>query len=193
MAAANPNTARISRMRSTEGQLKSRMLAGLDGDASAHADLLRAVMPLLKSFFARRLRDDSGEVEDLVQETLIAVHTRRGSFDRERPFTPWLYSIARHKLMDHFRRSYRHQPIEGLEEILVAEGFEQSSNAAIDVDRLLRTLPHKQARAIRDTKLLGLGVAQVAARAGLSVSDVKVSIHRGMKALTSHVATADCR
>lgn len=193
MAAANPNTARISQIRSTEGQLKSRMLAGLEGDASAHAGLLRAVTPLLKSFFARRLRDDAGDLEDLVQETLIAVHTRRGSFDRDRPFTPWLYSIARHKLMDHFRRSYRHHPIEGLEDILVAEGFEQSSNAAMDVDRLLQTLPRKQARAIRDTKVLGLSVAEVAARAGLSVSDVKVSVHRGMKALTGCVATADCR
>lgn len=178
--------------RSTEAQLKSRMVAGLDGDAAAHAGLLRAVTPLLRSFFARRMRDNEADVEDLVQEALIAVHTRRASFERDRPFTPWLFSIARHKLVDHFRRAHRHQPIEGLEEILVAEGFEQSSNAAMDVDRLLQTLPEKQARTIRETKVYGLSVAEVAARAGLSVSDVKVSVHRGMKALSGSVGVPCC-
>ena len=178
---------------STEAQLKERMLAGLGGDPRAHAALLGAVAPLLRSYFARRMRDDAGEVEDLVQETLIAVHTRRASFDRDRKFTPWLFSIARHKLVDHYRRTFRHQPTEGLEEILVSEGFEQSSNAAMDVDRLLDTLPIKQARAIRETKLHGLSVAEAAERAGISLSDVKVSVHRGMKALTGCVATAGCR
>ena len=178
---------------STEAQLKDRMLAGLGGDPKAHAALLRAVAPLLRSYFARRMREDPGEVEDLVQETLIAIHTRRGSFDRDRRFTPWLFSIARHKLVDHYRRSFRYQPTEGLEEILVTEGFEQSSNAAMDVDRLLGALPGKQARAIRDTKIQGLSVAEAAERAGLSLSDVKVSVHRGMKALSGCVATANCR
>lgn len=193
MKAAVSNTARTSRSRSSEAQLKARMLAGLGGDARSHAELLREVAPLLRSFFARRLHDGVDEAEDLVQETLIAVHTRRGSFDRDRPFTPWLFSIARHKLVDHFRRSHRHQPIDGLEEILVSEGFEQSSNAAMDVDRLLQTLPAKQALAIRETKLHGLSVADVAARTGLSVSDVKVSVHRGMKTLSGCLETADCR
>ena len=184
---------RAPRTGSTEAQLKDRMLAGLGGDPKAHAALLRAVAPLLRSYFARRMRDDAGEVEDLVQETLIAVHTRRGSFDPDRKFTSWLFSIARHKLVDHYRRSFRYQPTEGLEEILVSEGFEQSSNAAMDVDRLLASLPIKQARAIRETKLHGLSIAEAAERAGLGLSDVKVSVHRGMKALTGCLATGNCR
>jgi RNA polymerase sigma-70 factor (ECF subfamily) len=139
------------------------------------------------------MHDDHSEIEDLLQETLIALHTRRGSFDRDRPFTPWLFSIARHKLVDHFRRTVRHQAVEGLEDMLVTEGFEQSSNAAIDVERLLQSLPPKQARVIRETKLYGLSVADVAARAGISVSDVKVSVHRGLKTLTDCAQTAGCR
>jgi RNA polymerase sigma-70 factor (ECF subfamily) len=194
MTAANAATAaRISDRRSTEAQLKTYMIEGLDGDSGAHSALLRAITPLLRAFFGRRMRSDSADVEDLVQEALIAVHMRRDSFDRERPFTPWLFSIARHKLVDHFRRSRSHQSIEGLEEILATEGFEQSSNAAIDVDRLLGTLPEKQARVIRETKLQGLSVAEVAARAGFGASDVKVSVHRGLKALSASVATAGCR
>ncbi len=192
MSAAKPNNIRSSSSRTTEVELKSRMIQGLDGDARSHAALLREVTPLLRSFFGRRLRDDHSEIEDLVQETLIAIHTRRGSFERDRPFTPWLFSIARHKLVDHFRRTVRHQPIDGLEEILVSEGFEQSSNAALDVDRLLQALPAKQARVIRETKINGLSVAEVAARAGISESDVKVSVHRGLKTLTGCVAAGGC-
>jgi RNA polymerase sigma-70 factor (ECF subfamily) len=179
-------------VRSTEGELKSMMLAALSGDGKAYASLLKQVTRLLRSFFARRMQDDARDIEDLVQEALIAVHTRRGSFDRERAFTPWLYSIARHKLVDHFRHSRRHQPIDDLEGILVTEGFEQSSNAAMDLNRLLDGLPDKQARAIRDTKILGLSVAEVAQRVGISVSDVKVSVHRGMKTLAGCASTGHC-
>lgn len=182
--AVHPTRARAA----NEAHLKARMIAGLDGDAAAHSTLLRAITPLLRAFFARRMPDDAGDIEDLVQEVLIAVHTRRSSFDRDRAFTPWLYSIARHKLVDHFRHTVRHQPIEGLEEILVAEGFEQSSNAAMDIDRLLARLPAKHARAIRATRVNGLSVAEVAAQTGWTVSDVKVSAHRGMKVLSAAAA-----
>jgi RNA polymerase sigma-70 factor (ECF subfamily) len=139
------------------------------------------------------MHDDHSQIEDLVQETLIAIHTRRGSFERDRPFTPWLFSIARHKLVDHFRRTVRHQPIDGLEDILVSEGFEQSSNAALDVDRLLQALPAKQAHVIRETKIQGLSVAEVAAQRGISQSDVKVSVHRGLKTLAGCVTAGGCR
>lgn len=59
------------------------MIGGLDGDAAAHAALLRALVPLLERFYRRRLAG-SNEVDDLVQETLIAVHGRRATWDRGR-------------------------------------------------------------------------------------------------------------
>lgn len=189
-AAIVPIGARGANLRLSEAQLKARMLGGLGGDDKAHACLLRSVTPLLRAFFARRMPNHSGDVEDLVQEALIAVHARRASFDRDRPFTPWLFSIARHKLIDHFRRTRQHRPLEGLEEMLAAEGFEQASNAAMDVERLLRRLPEKQARAIRETKIDGLAVSESAGRSGLGISDVKVSVHRGLKRLQAELAAA---
>ena len=174
----------------TEAALKDLMTAGLDGDSAAHAAMLRRITPLLRSFFARRMRDGAADLDDLVQEALIAVHTRRESFDRGRAFTPWLYSLARHKLVDHFRRNANHLPVEGLEEILAVEGFERQSNAHMDVNRLLDTLSAKQARAIRQTKIEGMSVAEVAAQSGLSISDVKVSVHRGLKTLPRSVTSA---
>ncbi len=175
-------------MRANEDQLRAWMIGGLDGDAAAHASLLRALVPLLRSFYRRRMSAGADDIEDLVQETLIAVHTRRGTYDRDRVFAAWLFAIARYKMIDQFRRNRRTVPIEGLEDMLVAEGFEDSSIARMDIDDLLATLPAKQARAIRATRLDGASVAEAANAAGIGESDVKVSVHRGLKALAARIA-----
>ena len=174
-------------MQASEAQLKAWMTDGLDGDAAAHAALLRALVPLLRSFYRRRLRNAEDDVEDLVQETLIAVHTRRASYDRDRPFTAWLYAIARYRMIDHLRRRRIQVPIEDVESILVTEGFEDATSARMDVDRLLSGLSSKQAHAIRDTHIQGLSVAEAASGAGIGESDVKVSVHRGLKALAAKI------
>ena len=169
-------------MATSEAELKSLMIAGLDGDAAAHSALLRALVPLLRSFYRRRVARVE-DAEDLVQDTLIAVHTRRQTFDRTRPFTAWLYAVARYRAIDHYRRHRQTVAIEDVESILVAEGFEDAVSARMDVDNLLLTLSPKQARAIRDTHVEGKSVAEAAAAAGIGESDVKVSVHRGLKAL----------
>lgn len=173
--------------RASEEQLKGWMVRGLDGDGTAQNLLLRALAPMLRSFFARRLGGVTDDVEDLVQETLIAIHTRRASYDCERPFTAWAYAVARYKMIDHFRRSRRHVPFEGLEEILVAEGYQEAVLAKMDVDALLGEISPKQARAIRRTKIEGLSVAEAAEAEEISEADVKVSVHRGLKALAERL------
>lgn len=174
-------------MRANEDELRGLMIAGLDGNAGAHQTLLRLLVPLLRGYYRRRANGSADDIEDLVQETLIAVHTRRVTYDRERAFTGWLFAIARYKMIDHFRRGRRLQPIDGLEDLLVAEAFEEASGARIDVDDLLETLPAKQARVIRATRIEGLSVAEVAAADGIGESDVKVSVHRGLKSLMARI------
>lgn len=170
----------------SEEQLKALMEMGLDGDSAAHATLLRALVPLLRSFYRRRMRGED-DLEDLVQETLIAVHTRRETYDRGRSFTAWFYAVARYRLIDHLRRQRVLVPIEDVESILIAEGFEDSINARMDIDGLLATLSPKQARVIRDTHLTGKTIAEAARSAGIGESDVKVSVHRGLRALAARV------
>lgn len=172
-------------MATSEAELKALMIGSLGGDALAHRLLLRALVPLLQAFYRRRVAD--ADVDDLVQDTLIAVHTRRETFDRDRPFTAWLYAIARYRAIDHYRRRRQTVAIEDVETILVAEGFEEAANARMDVDTLLLTLSPKQARAIRDTHVDGKSVAEAAAGAGIGESDVKVSVHRGLKALSARI------
>ncbi|MEG3125383.1 sigma-70 family RNA polymerase sigma factor [Sphingomonas sp. GB1N7] len=170
-------------MRASEDQLRIWMTGGLDGDARAYTALLDALVPMLRSFFARRMRGGAEDIEDLVQETMIAIHTRRASYDRDRMFTAWAYAIARYKMIDHFRRTRTTVPLEGLEDILVAEGFEDATSARMDVDRLLGGLSAKQQRIIRQTKIEGLSTAEAAERGEISESDVKVSVHRGLLAM----------
>ena len=145
----------------SEDQLRSLMLAGLGGDGAAHGALLRALVPMLRGYFRRRMGQDD-RIEDLVQEVLIAVHDKRATYDPARPFGGWLYAIARYKMIDQYRRTGRECPIEGLEEVLAAAETADSGDARADVDTLLALIPPKQAAAIRSTHLDGLSVAEAA-------------------------------
>jgi RNA polymerase sigma-70 factor (ECF subfamily) len=117
----------------------------------------------------------------------MAIHTRRATYDRARPFMAWTYGVARYKMIDHFRQTRHHVTIDDLEDILVAEGFEDACTARMDVTKLLGELPPKQARAIRDTRIGGMSVAESAEARGWSEADVKVSVHRGLKALAARL------
>lgn len=169
-----------------ETELKARMIRALDGDAAAYHALLRLLVPQLRAFFRPRI-NSADAAEDLVQETLIAVHTKRSTFDRARPFSAWLYAIARYKLVDHYRRAHRFLLSDELDEVMVAPDFETASLAQIDTDRLLDALPAKQQAAIRATKIEGLSLAEAAAAAGISESDAKMSVYRGLKRMSARV------
>jgi RNA polymerase sigma-70 factor, ECF subfamily len=176
-----------------EPELQRLMRAGLDGDADAHRILLTLLSARLRAYFKARLaRAGYGvvETEDLVQEVLIAVHTRRHTYDPSQPFTPWLYAIARYKLIDYFRRSRSSAhdlSIDGVEDLMAHDDV-AAAESSFDVEKMLRDLPPKMSRAIRFVKLEGLSVSEAATRSGMSPSAVKVSVHRGLKALARLIA-----
>lgn len=168
-----------------EPELKALFLRGIAGEAAAQRAFLSAVAPHLRAFFRTRLRNSPEDAEDLVQETLIALHTKRDTFDRAYPVTAWIYAIARYRLIDHWRRRGRRGeqiPIEDATELFTA-AEDEASDAKRDVNRLLALLPKKQQDSIRLVKLEGVSVKDAAAQTGLSESDVKISTHRGLKTL----------
>lgn len=169
-------------MARADEHFRELMLAGLDGDAAAQRALLQAMAELLRRFYRRRLAD-AATVEDLVQESLIAIHTRRASYDRDRPFLPWAYALARYKLIDRLRQTRSFVSIDETEWLHDERDAAAASDARSDLDRMLGTLPAKQAAVIRATKLDGLSVAEAAVREEITESDVKVSVHRGLRAL----------
>lgn len=174
-----------------EARLKSLMLRGLNGDAGAWRVLLTELGGHLRPFFGRRLFGDPADAEDLVQETLIAIHAKRATWDPGQPFSAWAFAIARHKLVDHLRRQGRRptRPIEEAAE-LFAEHTVEDGVARRDLGRCLSLLPVRQRRLIEDVRVTGLSVTEAAGRHGYSVAAAKVSLHRGMKTLTARFAPA---
>src|SRR5829696_1404388 len=173
-----------------ETELKELMLASLDGDAAAHRTLLDRLSQHLRAYFKRRLAAGQREVEeaeDLVQETLIAIHTRRHTYDPAQPLTPWVFAIARYRLIDHLRhtrRSMADVPLDDAGELLAHDDHSRMESA-YNLDRLLGRLPDKMRRAIQCVKLEGMSTAEAASRCGVSESAIKVNVHRGLKALAS--------
>lgn len=167
-----------------EARLRALLLQGLAGDEAAHRAFLTEAAALLRAFFRNRLRARPEDAEDLVQETLVALHTRRDSYDPNYPLTAWMYAIARYRLIDFLRRAKHraHAPLDGLELGDVDPDYE-ASDAKRDVAALLAKLPEKQRLAIRMVKLEEKSVRETAAATGLSESDIKISIHRGLKTL----------
>lgn len=171
-----------------EMQLKLLMLAGLSGDAEAHRQLLTAAALRLKNYFGRRIGSDAADVEDLVQETLIAIHQRRESFNPALPFTAWLHAIAKYKLVDHYRRTgaRRHLPIDDIGELSAQDDFEPAL-AAVDIEQMLAGLPEKHRRAIHLTRVEGYSVKEASQMTGQSPSAIKIGVHRGLKKLMVQV------
>lgn len=159
------------------------MQAARTGDGAAYRRLLALAAKRLRAYFTRRL-PERADVEDLVQECLIAMHTRRESHDPKRPVAPWLYAIARYKLADHFRRTGRRATVP-LDEGLVDTSDPESSH---DLERLLGKLPRAQAEAVLLTRVRGYSSVETAVMTGSGVSAVKVRVHRGLARLKALVA-----
>jgi RNA polymerase sigma-70 factor (ECF subfamily) len=180
-------------MATTEAELKTLMVASLTGDAAAHRMLLDRLSGHLRAYFKGRLariRRSATEAEDLVQEALLAIHTRRHTYDSDEPLTPWVHAIARYKLIDHLRRtraSMTHVPLEQAEEAMARDDH-AGAESACDLHRLLSGLPEKMRQAIECVKLDGLSVAEAARRCRMSESAVKVNVHRGLRALAASIA-----
>jgi RNA polymerase sigma-70 factor (ECF subfamily) len=176
-----------------EAELRALMIAGLKGDASAHRTLLKALSGYLRAYYRNKLdraRRGPEEAEDLVQDVLMAVHTRRHTYNPAEPLTPWVYAIARYKLIDHLRHSQPRLadvPIEDASEITAADD-RTATESSLDLTKLLAKLPPKVRLAIQYVKIDGLSVVEAAARCGMSESAIKVNVHRGLKALSAVIS-----
>jgi len=170
---------------SDEAQMRAWLLQGLQGDEGAHRAFLTAAAKALRSFFRNRLRGAPEDAEDLVQETLVALHAKRDTYDPSLPLTAWMYAIARYRLIDHLRRIGRRGAHSSIDDHEIGEDHSDfaAADARRDIAALLQRLPPKQREAIRLVKLEEKSVKEAAAETGWSESDIKISIHRGVHAL----------
>jgi RNA polymerase sigma-70 factor (ECF subfamily) len=179
-----------------ESGLKPLWMRAQAGDEPAYREALRRIADRLRRFYRRRMQSVPDDVEDLVQETLLALHLQRGSYDPALPVGSWVFAIARHKLVDLWRRRGRHEALhDPLDELDDADmpAAPDEGNAQRDLGVLLVALPAAQREAIVLTKIEGLSVAEAAQRTGASESAIKVQVHRGLKRLAALVRQSAAR
>jgi RNA polymerase sigma factor (sigma-70 family) len=172
-----------------ETQLRPVFLAALAGDAAAYRLFLDTISARLRGYLrqmlARAGRSEPSEAEDVLQETLLALHLSRHTYDRSSPVTAWAHAIARYKLVDHLRRSGRHAgnlPIDDEVYQLAAPGGDDP-DARLDLERAMQALPERTRTLIDRVKIQGASVAEAAGAAGMTETAAKVAIHRGLQAM----------
>lgn len=172
-------------MQQVEERLKTLMVQSLAGDERAYRSLLDDVARQLRGYYGRRLRERAA-IDDLVQETLIAVHSRRATYDSGRPFTAWLHAIARYKLIDYLRSNKLRETVtlDDAPEAQLASPVTESELAHQDLDTVLEEVSPLQKSLIKAVKVEGRSIAEVASASGLSQSAVKVTVHRALKKLS---------
>lgn len=180
--------AKKARLAASEERLRDLLVRGLAGDAGAYHAFLRELSGYLRAFLRRRLAKLPDDVEDIVQETLLAVHNQRHTYDAGQPLTAWVHAIAKYKLVDHLRRRRNRDLLtdsleDGGEMLLAAE--DESAQARRDIGKLLEQLPDRHRLPIVHVKLQGLSVVEAARITGMSESAIKVGVHRGLKALAA--------
>ena len=179
-------------MTTGEMELKALMVASLGGDAASYRSLLDRLSSRLRAYYKGKLaRFGRGatEAEDLVQEVLLAIHLKRHTYDTGEPFTPWLHTIARYKLIDYLRRirTAASVPLDEDAEVL-AQDDSAGTESSHDIKKLLGRLPEKVRCSIQCVKLEGRSVAEAAERCGISESGVKINIHRGLRSLAAFIS-----
>ena len=160
------------------------MVAAQEGHGGAYRRLLGEVSIWLTRYFQRRL--PPGEVDDAVQETLLAIHRRRHTYDPHYPLRPWLAAIAKHKWIDQLR-SLGRRPSEELSDTLAVDDHETAVISASVLASLLEQLRPAQAQAILLVKVQGYSIEDASGETGLSPSAIKMNIHRGLARLTAFI------
>jgi RNA polymerase sigma-70 factor (ECF subfamily) len=162
-----------------EPSLARLMAASQRGDRAAYRALLGDSGKWLARYFARRIAPH--QIDDLVQETLVSMHRKLGTWDSSRPFLPWLAAIARYRWIDLLRR--QRDEVELGEGDAAVGAEDEVVHARLSLDRMLTLLPAGQAQAITLVKIEGASIAEASQICGQSESLVKVNIHRGLKKL----------
>jgi len=175
-------------MGSIEEEWAVLMRAAMAGDETAYRAFLKAVTPALRATARRNLArfgQAAVDAEDVVQDTLLAIHLKRQTWDQDRPIGPWISAIARNKFIDRMRRRGRavQVPIEDVAESLAAE--EGAPLESLEVNRMLANLNEKQRAVVQALTVEGASVRQTALRLNMTESAIRVTLHRAVKALAA--------
>jgi RNA polymerase sigma-70 factor (ECF subfamily) len=166
-----------------EAELSGLLRAAIAGDERAYADFLHRIAALVRGFVRRKIVQGGVDPEDVVQETLLAIHVKRHTWRQDAPVLPWIYAIARFKLIDAFRRRGRRIEVE-IDDI--AETFAEPETETVserDINRALDGLPPAQRSVVSSISVDGHSIGETATKLGITETAVRVSLHRGLAAI----------
>jgi RNA polymerase sigma-70 factor (ECF subfamily) len=180
----------MSKLDEREGAWAVWMAAALDGDEAAYRRFLESVTPVLRAGARRalaRARAPSGDAEDIVQETLLAIHLKRATWRRGEPIAPWIAAIARYKFVDVLRRQSRRAevPIDDLYDLLPDTADPEEELGRRQAEGLVDAIKGRQGAVVRAITVEGEAIRDTAKRFGMSEGAVRVALHRGLKALAT--------
>lgn len=174
-------------MNEQELQWADLMRAANRGDTPAYHRLLAALAPALRGFTRRAVERASmgvEDVEDIVQDTLLALHLKRHTWDESQPLLPWVRAIARNKMIDTLRRKGGriHIAIDDLSESL-ADSQAQDAAQTAEISSAVTTLKQREREIVVAMSLEGASARDLAQRFGMSEGAVRVALHRALKTL----------
>lgn len=167
-----------------EAELARLLKAALAGDETAYTGFLHKAAALVRAFARRRVQHGL-DPEDIVQDVLLAVHAKRHTWKTDQPVTPWLYAIARYKLIDAFRRRGGRIDVDldEIAETLAAPQPEERPNSR-EVGRALASLAPGQRSVVSAISVEGRSIGETAASLGMTETAVRVALHRGLAAIS---------
>ncbi|RUU81768.1 sigma-70 family RNA polymerase sigma factor, partial [Mesorhizobium sp. M7A.T.Ca.TU.009.01.1.2] len=156
-----------------EAELSRLMRAAIAGDERAYADFLHRIAALVRGFARRKIVQGGVDPEDVVQETLLAIHVKRHTWRQDAPVLPWIYAIARFKVIDAFRRRGRRIEIDVDD---IAETFAEPETETVserDINRALDSLSPAQRSVVSAVSVEGRSIGETAAKVGISETAVR--------------------
>ena len=176
-------------MRERNDEWTGLMRSAIAGDSAAYHRLLRAVTPVLRAAARRGLARAGQPVdqsEDIVQDILLAVHLKRHTWDANAPFAPWLFAIARNKLIDTLRRRGRRifVNVDDFAETLADQPPAETASPT-EVATQLNSLPSRQRDVLQSIAVESASIKETAAKLAMSEGAVRVALHRGLTSLTA--------
>lgn len=166
-----------------ENELARLMRAAIAGDERLYGEFLRRAACLVRGFARRKVVQGGIDPEDIVQETLLAIHMKRHTWRHDAPVTPWLYAIARYKLIDAFRRHGSRVEIDIYEIAEIAAEPQTESAREWEIDRALEGLAPGQRSVVAAVSVDGCSISETARNLGMSETAVRVALHRGLAAI----------
>src|SRR5205085_4702887 len=178
-----PNCNPGAYVREREGEWTGLMRSAISGDGAAYHRLLKAIAPVLRAAARRglaRAGQAVDQAEDIVQDILLAVHLKRHTWDAGAPFAPWLFAIARNKLIDALRKRGRRVfvNIDDFAETIPSEPTAESVPAS-EVAAQIETLPARQRDVLQSIAVDSASIKETAAKFAMSEGAVRVALHRG--------------